>query len=88
MIQAPGEKGPIGDIGRQGTKGEEGPVGIAGTDFRVTEKHARIMYNYIVKCNIIMFFVCILRTTGTAGNTGYAGTRRTERRSRRYRRQR
>lgn len=28
--QAPGEKGPVGEIGRQGAKGEEGPTGIAG----------------------------------------------------------
>jgi len=26
----PGEKGPIGEIGRQGAKGEEGPIGITG----------------------------------------------------------
>lgn len=26
----PGEKGPTGEIGRQGSKGEEGPIGITG----------------------------------------------------------
>lgn len=34
-IQAPGEKGPIGDIGRQGIKGEEGPIGNTGKNLIV-----------------------------------------------------
>lgn len=33
MHQASGEKGPIGEIGRQGLKGEEGPIGNTGGNF-------------------------------------------------------
>jgi len=51
----PGEKGPPGEIGRQGTKGEEGPIGTAGK-YSITLPCKKNRYS---KNRVLLFVLCI-----------------------------
>jgi len=67
----PGEKGPIGEIGRQGAKGEEGPAGIIGenlTIYSVLRCIITILVQYVC-----IFLIVYLGPPGSPGTQGIPG---------------
>jgi hypothetical protein len=81
----PGEKGPIGEIGRQGAKGEEGSIGIAGENLT---SYFTLQYNITILVLCVCIFYRVFRTTWTTRDTRYPRTNWTERRARGHWRQR